>query len=189
MDMIDDQIQELVHQHYNRGYEGPDFDGLLLDLADIFPLPDNIRQQGLEGLKQGQVSEKLIDYAHQIYDLREKQMGADEMRLLERLVMLRVIDDLWKVHLTEMDHLRQSVGLQSVRQIDPLVVYKKEGGDYFESLMAGIKHDIVHFIYKANLEKREAPRPPQQVPAGGKVGRNDPCPCGSGKKYKHCHGK
>jgi preprotein translocase subunit SecA len=88
-----------------------------------------------------------------------------------------------------MDHLRQKVGLESVRQIDPLVVYKKEGGDYFDSLTAGIKHTIVRMIFRTNLEKREAaPRPPA-APAGARVGRNDPCPCGSGKKYKHCHGK
>ncbi|MGD0354531.1 MAG: preprotein translocase subunit SecA [Dehalococcoidia bacterium] len=189
LDMIDDQIERLVNQRYNRGYEEPDLEGLLQDLSEIFPLPDNIKQQGLESFKPKQLTEKLIDYSHQIYDIREQQVGANDMRLMERLVMLRVIDDNWKQHLTAMDHLRQSVGLQSVRQIDPLVIYKKEGGDYFESLMAGIKNDIVHFIYKANLEKREAPQRPQQVPVGGKVGRNDPCPCGSGKKYKHCHGK
>jgi preprotein translocase subunit SecA len=189
LDMIDDQIEQLVNQHYSRGYEEPDLEGLLHDLSDIFPLPDNIKEQGLESFKPKQLTEKLIDYAHQIYDLREQQVGPNDMRLMERLVMLRVIDDNWKQHLTAMDHLRQSVGLQSVRQIDPLVIYKKEGGDYFESLMAGIKNDIVHFIYKANLEKREAPQRPQQVPVGGKTGRNDPCPCGSGKKYKHCHGK
>ncbi|MGA9049503.1 MAG: preprotein translocase subunit SecA [Dehalococcoidia bacterium] len=189
LSMIDEQIEQLVNQHFSRGYEEPDLEGLLQDLSDIFPLPDNIKEQGLESFKPKQLAERLIDYAHQIYDLREQQVGPNDMRLMERLVMLRVIDDNWKLHLTAMDHLRQSVGLQSVRQIDPLVIYKKEGGDYFESLMAGIKNDIVHFIYKANLEKREAPQRPQQVPVGGKVGRNDPCPCGSGKKYKHCHGK
>ena len=104
--------------------------------------------------------------------------------------MLRIIDDHWKEHLTAMDHLRQKVGLESVRQIDPLVVYKKEGGAYFDTLLAGIKHSIVHMIFRTNLERREAPpRPPVSGPTGQKVGRNDPCPCGSGKKYKHCHGK
>jgi preprotein translocase subunit SecA len=110
--------------------------------------------------------------------------------LLERIVMLKVIDDNWKEHLTAMDHLRQSVGLQAVRQIDPLVFYKREGGAYFDSLMANIKHDISHTIFKVSLEKHEAPRQPQKSQAPGqKTGRNDPCPCGSGKKYKHCCGK
>jgi uncharacterized protein YecA (UPF0149 family) len=69
------------------------------------------------------------------------------------------------------------------------VVYKKKGGAYFDSLMADIQHNIVHTIYKVNIEKREAPaHRPSPLP-GQKAGRNDPCPCGSGKKYKHCHGK
>ncbi len=189
LDMVQEQIEELVQEHYNRGYEAPDFEGLLQAAADIFPLPTNIRSQGLEKLRPHELAERLAGWAREIYELKEKEAGPEDMRLMERLVMLRVIDDHWKEHLTAMDHLRQSVGLQSVRQIDPLVVYKKEGGAYFDSLMAGIKHDIVHFIFKANLEKREVPQRPAQVPVGQKVGRNDPCPCGSGKKYKHCHGK
>jgi len=102
---------------------------------------------------------------------------------------------LWMEHLTAMDHLRQEVGLYAVRQVDPLVIYKKEGHAYFESLLANIRHDVTHTIYKVSITRREAPvqkRPPVQkvaVPAGHKVGRNDPCPCGSGKKFKHCCGK
>jgi len=70
-----------------------------------------------------------------------------------------------------------------------MVVYKKKGGDYFDMLMSGIQHDIVHTVFKVSIEKKEIPaRRPTSVP-GQKVGRNDPCPCGSGKKYKHCHGK
>jgi preprotein translocase subunit SecA len=115
------------------------------------------------------------------------------MRIVERLVMLRAIDTLWKDHLTEMDHLRQQAGLYAARQIDPIVAYKKEGHAFFESLIAGIQHEVVHTIYKVNIQKRETPvqRQPQKVavPAGKKVGRNEPCPCGSGKKYKHCCGR
>jgi len=115
------------------------------------------------------------------------------MRLVERLVMLRAIDSLWKDHLTEMDHLRQQAGLQAMRQIEPIVVYKKEGHAFFESLIASIQHDVVHTIYKVSIDKKEAPaqRQPQKVavPAGKKVGRNESCPCGSGKKYKHCCGR
>jgi preprotein translocase subunit SecA len=92
-----------------------------------------------------------------------------------------------------MDHLRQQASLYSVRQIDPIVAYKKEGHALFQSLTAGIEHDVVYTIYKVSLVKKEAPaqRQPQRaaVPAGRKVGRNEPCPCGSGKKYKHCCGR
>ncbi|MDD5495038.1 MAG: preprotein translocase subunit SecA [Dehalococcoidia bacterium] len=190
LDMVEEQIEGLVTAHYNRGYEEADIEGLMQELATIFQLPGEINAETLRNMKPKQACEILTEYAHNLYDKREQDTGADDMRLLERIVMLRIIDDHWKEHLTAMDHLRQSVSLQSVRQIDPLVVYKSEGGAYFESLMAGIKHDIVHTIYKVNIERREAQQPQRApVPASQKVGRNDPCPCGSGKKYKHCHGK
>ena len=191
LDMVEEQIAQLVAEYYGRGSEDPDYKGLIQELTSIFPLPQDFNETSFKELNQRRVTERLIDYAHELYEKREQEMGQDNMRLLERIVMLRIIDDHWKEHLTAMDHLRQSVSLQSIRQIDPLVVYKQEGGAYFESLMAGIKHDIVHTIYRVSIEKRESP-PPQRAafPAGhNKVGRNEPCPCGSGKKYKHCHGK
>jgi len=187
-ELVDKQIEQIVDT-YCHGYDAPDVEGILREVAEILPLPQNPADMQLEKLGKKQLTERLTEYTRQVYDLREKDQGLDQMRLLERLVMLRVIDDHWKEHLTAMDHLRQSVSLQSVRQIDPLVVYKKEGGAYFDSLMAGIQHDIVHTIFKVSLEKKEVPaRRPSPAP-GQKVGRNDPCPCGSGKKYKHCHGK
>ena len=114
--------------------------------------------------------------------------------MLERLVMLRVLDNLWTEHLTVMDHMRQGIGLQAVGQRDPLVAYKKEGHALFQSLTSNIRHDLVRVIYGANIVKRE---PSQQTaaskrhaaPAGKAAGRNDPCPCGSGKKYKKCCGR
>ncbi len=187
-ELVEKQIEQIVDT-YCHGYDAPDVEGILKEVAEILPLPQNQADMQLEKLGKKQLTERLVEYTRQVYELREKDQGPDQMRLLERLVMLRVIDDHWKEHLTAMDHLRQSVSLQSVRQIDPLVVYKKEGGAYFDSLMAGIQHDIVHTVFKVSLEKKEVPaRRPSPVP-GQKVGRNDPCPCGSGKKYKHCHGK
>ncbi len=190
LEMISDHIAEQVKSHFNREYEGPDLKGLLQALQEIFARPLEITEDDLKGLNANKVTEELVDYACELYDKKEQEIGPGDMRLLERLIMLRIIDDHWKEHLTAMDHLRQKVGLESVRQIDPLVVYKKEGGDYFDALTAGIKHSIVSMIFRTSLEKREAaPRPPVSAPVGQKVGRNDPCPCGSGKKYKHCHGK
>jgi preprotein translocase subunit SecA len=188
LDMVGKQAEQIIEDH-SHNYGETDLEGLLQEMSEILPLPENIQDMQLDKLGGKQLTERLIDYSRQVYELREKEQGIVQMRLLERLVMLRVIDDHWKEHLTAMDHLRQSVGLESVRQIDPLVVYKKKGGAYFDSLMADIQHDIVHTIYKVNIEKREAPaHKPSPLP-GQKVGRNDPCPCGSGKKYKHCHGK
>jgi len=191
LEMIEEEIGQLVHDYYSRsGFEGPDYTGLIREISEMFPWPPDLEEKRLNGIKPDQLAEKLVDYAHQLYEKKEAEVGPDDMRLIERLLMLRIIDEHWKEHLTAMDHLRQSVGLQSVRQIDPLVVYKKEGGAYFDSLMAGIKHDITHMIFKVNLEKREVQKPQKvAVPAGHKIGRNDPCPCGSGKKYKHCCGR
>jgi preprotein translocase subunit SecA len=91
-------------------------------------------------------------------------------------------------HLTTMEDMRQGIGLRAVGQQNPLVVYKREGGILFDGLLASIQHDVVRSIYRVSLVKKE-PLKKQAVIAGKKVGRNDPCPCGSGKKYKHCCGR
>jgi len=104
-----------------------------------------------------------------------------------------------------MENMREGIGLEAVGQRDPLVAYKTRGHQQFQNLLESIKHDVAHTIFKVRVEKREAPQltspmtkaavnrdaPPKQAAkvAGKKVGRNDPCPCGSGKKYKHCCGK
>jgi preprotein translocase subunit SecA len=116
--------------------------------------------------------------------------------------MLRIIDMLWVEHLTMMENMRQGIGLQAVGQRDPLVAYKREGHNLFQNLLSTIQHDVVHSIYHVGITRRETPPgPPAPVQAGGnvnkhkmkvggkKIGRNDPCPCGSGKKYKHCCGR
>jgi preprotein translocase subunit SecA len=193
LSMVRDEIEKLVAASCSHDFMESDFTGLIEELSTIFPLPPQINPETLSKMRPNQISEKLIEYAEQLYEQREKEIGAENTRLLERLVMLRAIDSLWKDHLTEMDHLRQQASLQAMRQIDPIVVYKKEGHALFQSLTASIQHDVVHTIYKVSLTKKEAPaqRQPQKVavPAGRKVGRNDPCPCGSGKKYKHCCGR
>jgi preprotein translocase subunit SecA len=191
--MIRDEIEKLVAASCSRDLIEPDFTGLIEELATIFPIPPQINPQALSKMSSKEITEKLIEYAEQLYEQREKEIGTDNMRLLERLVMLRAIDTLWKDHLTEMDHLRQQASLYAMRQIDPIVAYKKEGHALFQSLTASIEHDVVYTIYKVSLAKKEAPaqKQPQKaaVPAGRKVGRNEPCPCGSGKKYKHCCGR
>ncbi len=191
--MIRDEIEEPVAASCSHDSMESDFTGLIEELATILPLPPEINPQALPQMRPNEITDKLIEYAEQLYEQREKEQGAENMRLLERLVMLRAIDSLWKDHLTEMDHLRQQASLYAMKQIDPLVAYKKEGHSFFQSLIAGIQHDVVHTIYKVSLAKQEAPaqRQPQKaaVPAGKKVGRNEPCPCGSGKKYKHCCGR
>jgi len=193
LSMVCAEIGKLVAANCSSDTMESDFTGLIEELSTMLPIPPEINPQALAKMRPDEITEKLVEYAEQLYEQRETEIGADNMRLVERLVMLRTIDTLWKDHLTEMDHLRQQASLYAMKQVDPIVVYKKEGHAFFQSLIAGIQHDVVHTIYKVNIEKKEAPaqRQPQRVavPAGKKVGRNEPCPCGSGKKYKHCCGR
>jgi len=121
-------------------------------------------------------------------------------------VMLRIIDGLWVEHLTIMEDMRQGIGLMAAGQRDPLVAYKREGHNLFQNLLSTIQHDVAHTIYHVSIVRKEAPREAPSVMAqvagrtgdtqkqplkvaSKKVGRNDPCPCGSGKKYKKCCGR
>ena len=146
------------------------------------------------------------------YGRKEKELGPELMRFLEKNFMLQVIDHHWKDHLLAMDHLRDGIGLRGYGQKDPLIEYKREGYDLFAGMMERIKSDTIErlFLVQAVREgERTAPPPPVlsrpqpkltlnrgEEPATAptvhrsddKVGRNDPCPCGSGKKYKKCHG-
>jgi preprotein translocase subunit SecA len=203
LSMVRDEIQGLVAKHLSgphlasplKGEEGggelekSSLSGLLDDVSTIFPLPPQLRSDGLSELSDKQIAEKLTDYATALYDQREQELGPENMRIGERLVMLRVIDRLWMEHLTTMDHLRQGIGLRAVGQEQPLVVYKREGHASFEALLASIQHDVAHTIYHVGLTKDAPQKKKEAMPVGRRAGRNDPCPCGSGKKYKHCCGK
>jgi preprotein translocase subunit SecA len=148
------------------------------------------------------------------YDRREQDLGSDLMRFLEKNFMLQVIDHHWKDHLLGMDHLRDGIGLRGYGQKDPLIEYKREGYDLFAGMMERVKSDSLDRLFHVQavrsegqpaapppppiisrppppfiLNRGEEPVAPQTVQrSDNKVGRNDPCPCGSGKKYKKCHG-
>jgi len=201
LSMVKEEIQDMVAAHIGDG-RGIDWDleGLLADVSTIFPLPPALNVNALSQLKPQQIDDRLIEQAEALYEEREKELGSDNMRVLERLVMLRTIDNLWVEHLTAMENMRQDVGLYAMgRQRDPLVIYKSEGYEQFQSLLSTIQHDVVHTIYHVSIVRREAPaqaiagrggESKQRLRVGGKkIGRNDPCPCGSGKKYKKCCGR
>ena len=181
------------------------------------PLPRDLRLESLEEMEPVEMLDALEECADALYEEREAQVGPEQMRALERAVMLRVIDSHWVEHLTAMQNLRQGIGLQAYGQRDPLVMYKKEAHQQFNDLLSRIQHDIVHTIYHMVPVQNGASRSGQRgrvvqaqtvaskpsvmagvlgtatASAGGangarKVGRNDSCPCGSGKKYKRCHG-
>jgi preprotein translocase subunit SecA len=133
-------------------------------------------------------------------------MGAEKMRLLERLVMLQLIDRLWVEHLTAMEHMRLQAGWETLRQVRSVDAYKSTGYQQFQTLLETIQHDVASMIFHVSIQERKqdkAPQSPMEKAGIGsrgdskpntntgsrKVGRNEPCPCGSGKKYKHCHGR
>ncbi len=183
-------------------------DGLQADVSSIFPLPPELNASALARIMSKQkIEEKLIEQAEARYEAQELELGSDNMRILERLVMLRIIDNLWVEHLTAMETMRLEAGWQTLRQVKAVDAYKREGYNQFQLLLATIQHDVAHTILRARIERKEAPKEapsrmaqaaaastgsarkqPVKV-AGSKVGRNDPCPCGSGKKYKKCCGR
>ena len=203
LSLVEDEIKNIVAAHTADEHgEGWDADALLKKASAILPIPPTFNAEAVSRMKPKQIEEKLLELANILYDEKEKEIGPENMRTVERLVMLRIIDMLWVEHLTMMEHMRQGIGLQAVGQRDPLVAYKREGHNLFQNLLSTIQHDVVHSIYHVGIARREAPpKPPAPVQAGGngnkqrmkvggkKIGRNDPCPCGSGKKYKHCCGR
>ena len=168
------------------------------------------------------VSEELKDKALKIYEEKEQQIGEKQMRELERIVVLKIVDNRWMDHIDNMDELKDGIGLRAYGQKDPVVQYRTEGSDMFEQMVYDIKSDVVKLLMNArkredtvtrqesvqitnatlanstienvsrdNKTKKQAPSLGHipVVNQGPKVGRNDPCPCGSGKKYKNCCGK
>jgi preprotein translocase subunit SecA len=187
-DMVADELKNLVDVHLGAEWG---LDGFIASVGAILPLPSALSREALSQLSRRQVEDKLLEHALSLYEEREQELGSENMRVLERLVMLRAVDRHWMVHLTAMENMRQGIGLESFGQRDPLVIYKKESHEMFQSLHSDIQHDIVHTIYHVGILKQEAPQR-EKVPVGGrkkKIGRNDPCPCGSGKKYKNCCGR
>lgn len=204
--------------------ETPPNEKLVAEFATIIPFDENSQKQLVTQLEQLHESSEKIDFlsklAEDIYAKREEQLTSTLMRQVEKFVMLSVIDNLWMNHLDAMDNLRQGIGLRGYAQRDPLVEYKNEGYRMFEALMWEIDDQVVHRIYKVQVQnepehqhvhavantpesevseenrpkKKEKPRVSERAVATDateeehhKLGRNDPCWCGSGKKWKKCH--
>jgi preprotein translocase subunit SecA len=207
LSMVREEIQGIVASHTADEHGmGGDIDGLVGEASAIFPLPPALSAAALSQMKPKEIEDRLIGQAEALYEEKEKELGSDIMRDVEKRVMLHYIDSLWVEHLTAMENMREGIGLQAVGQRDPLVAYKTAGHNLFQDLLSAIQHDVVHTIYHVGIVRREAPQTApspmakaavnrggtskQRLKVGGKkIGRNDPCPCGSGKKYKHCCGR
>jgi preprotein translocase subunit SecA len=184
-------------------------------LTDALTAKFSFRMTGIDPqkLQREEFREKLWAAIRQSYDDKEKEIGSELMRHLEKVFMLQAVDHQWKDHLLAMDHLKEGIGLRGYGQKDPLIEYKKEGFDMFEEMKLRIVETTVENLFRIKVAAKEqgqeierkqrrqlsnlsfvgggdaAATKAAPVHAAQKVGRNDPCPCGSGLKYKKCHGK
>ena len=199
---VQQELESLVATHLApEQAELWDFDALETALRQIFPLPEGFTAEELKEYPPDELVERLLELASEAYDERERRFGEQGMRFLEHQWLLSVIDRLWIQHLTAIDDVREGINLRAYGQRDPLIEYKVEAADMFDNLLAAIHHDVVYAIYHVELRQEPVRRPQpmmtnrgengarQPVKAGKKTGRNDPCPCGSGRKYKKCHGR
>ena len=198
-EMVHSELSSLVDGHLQGDDSGEwDLDTLFAELSTIFPEPVGLTPEEASNMHQDEVRERLLDYADAMYDRMESEFGEAQIRSLERQVMLDVINFRWMRHMTVMENLRQGIGLEAFGQRNPLVMFKLRGREQFDSFLSTIQRDIVHAMYRIGLSAQSGsaprrpaiaqPQPQRAVSGGAKVGRNSMCPCGSGKKYKRCHG-
>lgn len=205
MEMIDKVANDTVEMFsgespYPEEWEMNSF----LEYADTNFLPNHdLTADQITSLNKEEVVELLMDKAVALYESRENAFGPELMREIERAVMLQVVDGKWMDHLDAMDMMREGIGLRAYGQKNPLVEYKHEAYDMFQAMIGEIQEDIIRYIMRVapqvteqvpeepqhvhtNRDEEEAARPVHNE--GPEIGRNDLCPCGSGKKYKKCHG-
>ncbi|MDI6907418.1 MAG: preprotein translocase subunit SecA [Thermoanaerobacterales bacterium] len=177
--------------------------GLLDYAAQVFLPNHDLRVEDIESLNRDELRSFLQEKAAVAYEAREAELGAETLREIERLILLRIVDEKWMDHLDAMDQLREGIGLRAYGQKDPLVEYKFESYEMFQNMIAAIQEDVVRYLFRVRVavqpqERRQVVEnrgagaeegPRQPVRREKKVGRNDPCPCGSGKKYKKCCGR
>ncbi len=196
--LVEEKVEELLSQHLTGNLmEDRDYRGLLENLRIIFPtLPEGFdSEENLRKANRGKLKKALAAHAELVYSQKEEELGDDRMRSLERIIMLRALDLHWVQQLTNIEKLRQGIGLQAYGQRNPLVAYQTEGRRMYQELLAQMRDDVVHSIYRLSLAP--ATSSPMKAMSNGrarngvprKIGRNAPCHCGSGKKFKRCHGR
>ena len=219
LEMVKDTIENILQNYTNKEIypEEWDWSGLKDHINQIFAISLSIPKEEIPKLSITKLKDILTEKTFDIYELREKEFTPPLMRQIETMIVLRVVDREWKDNLRRLDELKQGIGLRAYGQKDPLMEYHFEANNMFQDMINSIKEEVVKFIYKVRLkkeesqgvsqERRETPAPivssqTKKLPfikrkgleegegqKKKKIGRNDPCPCGSGLKYKHCCGK
>jgi preprotein translocase subunit SecA len=208
-DLIADWRAEVVENVVLDQIEGIDpsewpWDQLDASMTTLFPT--DVKRKSFpapEDLNENELVEAYLADAEAKFEARIEEVGFEILDRLARTVVMSIIDNKWREHLAEMDYLRAGIGLRAMGQKDPLVEYQREGYDLFTALVDAVKIDTIRYLYHVQVVQDQQPqRPrivqtnapgitakPKPVSVKGKVGRNEACPCGSGRKYKHCHGK
>ncbi|MFZ5942827.1 MAG: preprotein translocase subunit SecA [Bacillota bacterium] len=202
LDMINKVVERTID-----GFSGEipypeewDMQGLLAAAEQSFLPNHNLQEQQLKNMEAEEVREFLLQEAYRNYEQREQELGEESLREIERLVLLKIVDAKWMDHLDAMDQLRQGIYLRAYGQRDPLTEYKFEAFDMFNQMIEEIQQETIRYIYRVKVVEKPEERTDvvenkyaeeqAKVPVkSDKIGRNEPCPCGSGKKYKKCCGK
>ncbi|MGI6425004.1 MAG: preprotein translocase subunit SecA [Tepidanaerobacteraceae bacterium] len=206
MEMITQVIDRLLDIYAGKEIHPEEWDlkGLSDYLADIFQISVNFDSDRLEEMSREDVKEALIKRAHEAYEKKEEELGGETLRDLERYIMLKTVDQKWMDHIDAMAQLREGIGLRAYGQRDPVIEYKFEGYEMFQDMVKSIQEDTLRYLFRVRVKVAPEERQqktynvsyshnedakPQPIKKQRKIGRNDPCPCGSGKKYKKCCGK
>ncbi|TDT62420.1 preprotein translocase subunit SecA [Fonticella tunisiensis] len=205
LEMVKDVVEAAVDAHTSdeRHREDWDIKGIVTYLEDVFIPRGLLKVEELQEMSKDEMKKNILDIAYRLYEEKEKEFEEDQMREIERVILLRAVDLKWMDHIDAMDHLKQGIGLRAYRQRDPVQEYQIEGMNMFEEMIYNIKEETVRFIYRVQPERkveRERVAEPtstnmdesvkkEPIRKEKKIGRNDPCPCGSGKKYKNCCGR
>lgn len=203
IDMMKDVISDAV-ENYTVGSQYPeewDIAGLIEYLHNTVLPKKTLRIEEISGLEKEELKDAIFNKGLKIYEEKEAEIGSENMRELERVILLRVVDSKWMDHLDAMDQLREGITLRAFGHHDPVQAYQIEGYDMFLELISNIKQETIRYILNVNVNRMpQRQKVAEEVATnqeGGnkpvvkeaKIGRNDPCPCGSGKKYKKCCGK
>ncbi len=209
MNMMTEFVENTVNS-YTGSEDIPDYWNLegLIDYVEQVYVPEGLLsfdKDDMHTLTKNDLKERLLDIAHDCYNKKKDELGEDMLKEVQRIILLKVVDRKWMDHIDNMDQLRQGIGLRAYAQTDPVIAYKNEGYLMYEEMLGAIGEDVIKLLFHIKLEsKLESKSEPIEMTtnkdAGSvstkvtqhkseKVGRNDPCPCGSGLKYKKCCGK
>lgn len=210
MNMIDSIIKEAVALHLSDEDEDyvESINTLLNYLEDIYLPAGQFTSEELAKKDTEEIEQILLEEAHNLYNQKEEVIGSEQMREIERVILLKTVDSKWMDHIDNMDHLKQGIGLMAYKQEDPVRAYQQQGSDMFEEMIESIQKDTVKYLYHVRIQSESIQRenvvgktqeihgersskPAKNTPVRSTKlsGRNDLCPCGSGKKFKNCCGK